>query len=46
VCAVPRQADEEVFVKALEKARGEKTVKQAIEGGMSAREAFKTYGIL
>ncbi|MCC7446796.1 MAG: RraA family protein [Anaerolineae bacterium] len=46
VCVVPRQAEQEVFVKALEKARGEKKVKQAIEAGMSATEAFKTFGIM
>ena len=46
VCVVPRQIEREVFVKALEKARGEKRVKKAIEAGMSAREAFDRYGIL
>ena len=46
VCVVPRALEEEVFRRALEKARGEKTVQQAIMGGMSAREAFDTYGIL
>ncbi len=46
VCVVPRRAEQEVFVKALEKARGEKKVKQAIEAGMSASEAFKTFGIM
>jgi regulator of RNase E activity RraA len=46
VCIIPRQAEEEVFTKALEKARGEKRVRRAIEDGMSAVEAFATYGIL
>lgn len=46
VCIVPRHAEEEVFGKALEKARGEKLVRKAIEDGMSAVEAFATYGIL
>ncbi len=46
VCVVPRQAEEEAFVKALEKARGEKRVKEAIEAGMSASDAFAKYGIL
>ncbi|MEM7345334.1 MAG: RraA family protein, partial [Chloroflexota bacterium] len=46
VCIIPRDAEEAVFTAALEKARGEQTVKKAIEGGMSAREAFDTYGIL
>jgi hypothetical protein len=31
---------------ALEKARGEKIVHKKIEEGMSAREAFATYGIM
>lgn len=46
VCVVPRQCEEEVFVRALEKARGERTVRLALEAGMSAREAFAKYGIL
>lgn len=46
VCIVPREIEEEVFTKAIEKARGEKTVQKAILNGMSAGEAFKTYGIL
>jgi len=46
VCVVPQQAVDEVFQKALEKARGEQTVRVAIEGGMSASEAFAKYGIM
>jgi regulator of RNase E activity RraA len=46
VCVVPRAAEQEVMRGALEKARGEKLVRKAIEGGMSAREAFDTYGIM
>lgn len=46
VCIVPREVEEEVFRSALEKARGEKLVRQAIEEGMSAVDAFKNYGIL
>lgn len=46
VCVIPRQAEEEVFVKALEKARGEKTVRKAIEAGMSAADAFAKFGIM
>ena len=46
VCVIPQAAEVEVFNGALEKARGEKTVQKAIEQGMSAREAFETYGIL
>ena len=46
VCVVPRAAEEEVFAKAIEKARGEKMVRKAIEAGMGAAEAFKKYGIM
>ena len=46
VLVVPREAEREVFVGAIEKARGEKIVQKAIEEGMSASEAFKKYGIL
>jgi regulator of RNase E activity RraA len=46
VCVVPKAAEEEVFVRALEKARGEKKVRKAIEEGMSAKEAFETFGIM
>ena len=46
VCVVPRMAEREVFAGAFEKARGEKRVKKALEGGMSAREAFEKFGIL
>lgn len=46
VCVVPQQVEQEVFMSALEKARGEKIVKRAIEAGMSAAEAFEKYGIL
>lgn len=46
VCVVPRSAEREVFTRALDKARGEKLVRKAIESGMSAVEAFRTYGIM
>jgi regulator of RNase E activity RraA len=46
VCVIPKSAETEVFTKAIEKARGEQLVKKAIESGMSAVEAFKTYGIM
>lgn len=46
VCIVPREAEEEVIRQALEKARGEKLVKKAIEEGMGAREAFDRFGIM
>jgi regulator of RNase E activity RraA len=46
VCVVPRAAEEEVFVGALEKVRGEALVRKAIEGGMSAKAAFDEFGIM
>lgn len=44
--AIPRALIAEVIEKSLEKARGEKRVRKAIENGMSATEAFRTFGIL
>ena len=46
VVIIPRQAVEECVRRALEKASGEKKVRQAIENGMSATEAFARFGIL
>jgi regulator of RNase E activity RraA len=46
VCIVPANAATEVFGLAIEKARGEKIVQKKIQEGMSAREAFETYGIM
>jgi regulator of RNase E activity RraA len=46
VCVVPRALEHEVFTRALEKARGEKRVKKAIQRGLSAQEAFARFGIL
>ena len=46
VLIIPKEVHEEVLEKALIKASGEKTVRKAIENGMSATEAFATYGIL
>jgi regulator of RNase E activity RraA len=46
VCVVPREAEAEVFSQAIEKARGEKLVRRAIEDGMSAVDAFARYGIM
>jgi regulator of RNase E activity RraA len=46
IVIIPRALETEVITKALEKARGEKVVRKAIEGGMSATEAFCKFGIL
>jgi regulator of RNase E activity RraA len=43
---VPREAENEVFSRALEKARGEKLVRKAIEEGTSAVAAFAKFGIM
>ncbi|MGA7219384.1 MAG: RraA family protein [Candidatus Sulfotelmatobacter sp.] len=46
VLAVPAEAEDEIFTRAIEKARGEKLVRKAIEEGSSAVEAFEKYGIM
>lgn len=46
VLVVPKAAEQEVFHRAIEKARKEKTVRKAIEAGMTARQAFDEFGIL
>ena len=46
VLVIPREMEEEVFTLALEKARGEKKVRKAIEEGMSACAAFEKFGIM
>lgn len=46
VLVIPKQVAEQVVEQALEKAAGEKKVRTAIEGGMSATEAFQVFGIL
>ncbi|MCC6681886.1 MAG: RraA family protein [Phycisphaeraceae bacterium] len=46
VLVIPRRYEQQVIDKALQKARGEKSVRKAIESGMSSTEAFERYGIL
>lgn len=46
VCVVPREHEVEVFVRALEKARGERKVLKAIQEGMTTVEAWSKYGIM
>ncbi|KAA3447311.1 dimethylmenaquinone methyltransferase [Mesorhizobium sp. SARCC-RB16n] len=46
VLVIPRQAEEDVVRLALEKVRGEKLVAKAIREGMSAVEAYRTFGIM
>ena len=46
VLVVPSEVERETFTLALEKVRGERTVRKALEEGMSAVAAFRTYGIM
>ncbi len=46
VLIVPKDAEEEIFSKAIEKARGEKLVRKALEEGSTAVEAFEKFGIM
>jgi regulator of RNase E activity RraA len=46
VLVVPKDAEGEVFSKAVEKARGEKLVRKALEEGSTAVEAFEKFGIM
>jgi 4-hydroxy-4-methyl-2-oxoglutarate aldolase len=46
VLIIPQQLAHEVVRRSLEKASAEKVVRKAIEGGMTATEAFRTYGVL
>ena len=46
VVVIPKELESEVFAQALQKAKGEKQVFNAIKGGMGAQEAWDTYGIL
>ncbi len=46
VCVIPYERHEEVFEKALEKVRGEQLVREAIQNGLSACDAFEKYGIM
>jgi regulator of RNase E activity RraA len=46
VCVIPRQGEEEALRRALEKVRGEQLVRQALEAGDSASDAFARFGIM
>ena len=46
VLVIPAEVADEVVARSLEKAAGEKVVRKAIEGGMSATDAFARFGIL
>ena len=46
VLIVPKEAVNDAFTGAIEKARGEKLVAEAIRNGMPSVEAFETFGIM
>lgn len=46
VLVIPKEVEEEVIIRAYEKATGEKTVGDAIRNGMGAKAAFTKYGIM
>jgi len=46
VLVIPREVEQEVVARALDKASTESKVAVAIRRGMSAREAFDTFGVL
>ncbi|MCS3844600.1 RraA family protein [Microbacterium sp. AK031] len=46
VVIIPQAVHVDVIARAMEKARTEKVVRSAVESGMSATEAFATYGVL
>ncbi|RIJ50410.1 RraA family protein [Maribellus luteus] len=46
VLIVPKEIEKEAFEGAIEKARGEKLVKNALEEGMSTVDAFAKFGIM
>lgn len=46
VVIIPREIEEEVITRAIEKATGEKEVFEAIQGGMGAQAAWDKFGIM
>ncbi len=46
VVVIPAASEREIFTLALEKVRGERTVRKALEEGVSAVDAFRTHGIM
>lgn len=46
VLIIPKEVVEEAFIGAIEKARGEKLVKKALQEGMSTVEAYAKFGIM
>lgn len=46
VLVIPKEIEEEVVVRVIEKAAGEKMVAEAIKNGMAAKASFDKYGIM
>lgn len=46
VVVIPQEHESAVIARALDKASAENLVRKAIEAGMSATDAFRTYGVL
>jgi regulator of RNase E activity RraA len=46
VCILPQKNENEIIVRAYEKAKGERKVLKAIQAGMTAVEAWNKYGIM
>lgn len=46
VVVIPKECEADIVHAALEKVRGENKVRTAMEAGMSAREAYDTFGIM
>ena len=46
VVVVPQHVENRVIEQALDKVHGENKVRDAIRNGMSASQAFQTYGVL
>lgn len=46
VLIIPKEIEKEAFEGAIEKARGEQLVKEALENGMSTVDAFEKFGIM
>jgi len=46
VLIIPKETEEEAFAKAIEKARTEKLVLQALQNGISAADAYDKFGIM
>jgi regulator of RNase E activity RraA len=46
VCVVPRKAEQDVFAAAFDKVRTERSVRKALEDGMTTVDAFAKFGVL